>query len=193
MAKAFGQDSAEYDRLLDRVLSCFPKVFWNPTAGCLFDCVRSADDKDGSIRPNQIFAVSLPHSPLSRAQQREVVAVVHGLLFTPRGLRSLSPQDPAYRGRYEGGFFERDGAYHQGTVWGWLMGPYLEAYLKVNDHSAEARNEAAGILSDFHDHLFEAGLGTVSEIFDGDAPHTPRGSIAQAWSIAELLRVKKML
>ena len=118
---------------------------------------------------------------------------MHGLLFTPRGLRSLSPQDPAYRGRYEGGFFERDGAYHQGTVWGWLMGPYLEAYLKVNDYSAEARREAACILSDFHEHLFEAGLGTVSEIFDGDAPRTPRGGIAQAWSVAELLRVKKMI
>jgi predicted glycogen debranching enzyme len=193
MAKAFGRNAAEYDRLLERVLSHFPKVFWNETAGCLYDCVRSETDRDAAVRPNQIFAVSLPDSPLSRRRQHQVVAAVHSLLFTPRGLRSLSPQDPAYRGTYAGGFFERDGAYHQGTVWGWLMGPYLEALLKVNDFSPEARKQAAGILSDCHDHLYEAGLGTISEIFDGDPPHAPRGTIAQAWSVAELLRVKCMI
>jgi glycogen debranching enzyme len=116
-----------------------------------------------------------------------VVATVERELLTPYGLRSLSPRDPQYRGRYEGDSLSRDGAYHQGTVWAWLIGPFISAFLKVNGRDGRAR--AAEMLKSFHDHLGESGLGQVSEIFDGDPPHTPRGCIAQAWSVAELLRV----
>jgi glycogen debranching enzyme len=109
-------------------------------------------------------------------------------LLTPLGLRSLSPKDPQYRPRYEGGVWERDSAYHQGTVWPWLMGPFLTAYMKVNGHSDTARSQGARWLTAFAEHLSEAGLGQVSEIADAEAPFTPRGCVAQAWSIAELLR-----
>jgi glycogen debranching enzyme len=117
-----------------------------------------------------------------------VVEVVQRELLTPYGLRSLARSDPHYRGRYEGGPLSRDGAYHQGTVWAWLMGPFITAYLKVTGDGKEGREQAAKWLDEFSGHLEEACLGQVSEIFDGDSPHRPRGCVAQAWSVAELLR-----
>jgi len=165
----------------------FNRVFWNDAAGCLYDVV-GGDERDGSIRPNQIFAVSLPHTILSREKAKRVVEVVERDLLTPHGLRSLAPGDPQYRGRYEGNQWSRDGAYHQGTVWAWLMGPFITAYMKLYGRTKEGRQKAIHWLAAFHDHLRDAGLGQVSEIFDGDAPHQPRGCIAQAWSVAELLR-----
>ena len=166
----------------------FNRVFWNEAAGCLYDVVNDSV-ADASIRPNQIFAVSLHHSilPLNRAHQ--VVEVVQKHLLTPYGLRSLSPEDEHYKGRYEGGSTERDGAYHQGTVWPWLIGPFLSAYIKVNGYSEAARAQAEEWLKPLEAHLFDAGLGHISEIFDGDAPHRPAGCVAQAWSVAEVLRV----
>jgi glycogen debranching enzyme len=125
---------------------------------------------------------------LSGERAKKVIEVTERDLLTPYGLRSLSPHDPQYRGRYEGDPLSRDGAYHQGTVWAWLIGPFITAHLKVFGESGEGRERAAQWLASFRNHLGEAGLGHVSEIFDGDAPHQARGCIAQAWSVAELLR-----
>jgi len=165
----------------------FVRLFWNDEAGCLYDVVRG-DERDGSIRPNQIIAVSLPFMMLTRDQARQVVGIVQRELLTPYGLRTLAPADPRYRGRYEGDAARRDSGYHQGAAWPWLMGPFVTAYLKMHRRSPGPRRQAEAWLRPLHDHLREAGLGQISEIFDGDPPHTPRGCIAQAWSVAELLR-----
>ena len=144
--------------------------------------------KDASIRPNQIFALSLPYPLLPKDKAKGVLAVIEQKLLTPYGLRSLAPDDPSYRGRYEGGPAARDAAYHQGTVWSWLLGPYIDALVKTQRRAAARRRHGRrwpGLVP----HLQEAGLGTISEIFDGDAPHTPRGCPAQAWSVGEALRV----
>ena len=165
----------------------FNRLFWNKNAGCLYDVMDGASP-DPSIRPNQIFAVSLTHSMLSPERAQSVVETVRAQLLTPYGLRSLAPSDPQYRGRYTGGPVERDGAYHQGTVWPWLMGPFITAYVKVNGGSGVARRQASEWLVPLRQHLTDAGLGHIAEIFDGDAPQIPRGCIAQAWSTAEILR-----
>ena len=166
----------------------FNRIFWNEKLGCLYDVINGGSP-DLSIRPNQIFAVSLRHSLLAQDRARSVVANVQEHLLTPYGLRSLATTDPQYRGRYTGGSAERDGAYHQGTVWPWLLGPFISAYMRVNGGSEEARRQAQAWLSPFESHFAEAGLGHISEIFEGDAPHRPCGCIAQAWSLAEILRV----
>jgi glycogen debranching enzyme len=144
---------------------------------------------DASIRPNQIFAVSLRYTMLSAERARLVVEAVERELLTPVGLRSLAPSDPNYRGRYEGDGRARDSVYHQGTVWPWLLGPFVSAYVKVNGSSEAARRHAAQMLDPLREHLCHAGLLQISEIFDGDAPHSPRGCFAQAWSVAEIMRV----
>jgi predicted glycogen debranching enzyme len=165
----------------------FNRLFWNDKSGCLYDVINGGAP-DPSIRPNQIFAVSLPYSMLSPERATSVVEKVQEHLLTPYGLRSLAASDPQYRGRYTGGPAERDGAYHQGTVWPWLMGPFITAYVKVKGDRDEARRQAGGWLAPLKDHLATAGLGHISEIFEGDAPHRPCGCIAQAWSVAEILR-----
>lgn len=175
----------------ERVAVSFASAFWNESSRCLYDVVRDRW-KDRSIRPNQILAVSLPHSPLDEVKQRAVLSCVECDLLTPYGLRSLSWRDSAYRRRYEGNMFQRDSAYHQGTVWGWLIGPYVEAYLRVNEYSAMAKTKMRTRLASLIAHLDSACIDSVSEIFDGDPPHTPRGAIAQAWSLAELLRAWRM-
>jgi len=184
--------AGSYRELAERVRQSFVATFWNDAGQCLYDVARG-DLSDLAVRPNQIFAVSLSHSPLNIDQQRAVVACVQRELLTGYGLRSLSPNDSAYRGRYAGGPFERDGAYHQGTVWGWLIGPFVEAYLRVNDFSPEAKVQMRECLGSLVAHLDEAGIETVSEVFDGDPPHTPGGCIAQAWSVSELLRAWRMV
>ncbi len=146
------------------------------------------DVRDAAIRPNQIFAVSLSHTLMSADNAKSVVAVVQRELLTPVGLRSLSPSDPQFKGHYGGDMVSRDGAYHQGTVWAWLMGPFITAYVKVHEGSMESRDQARRWLNGFLPHLSDAGLGHVSEVFDGYAPHKPGGCFAQAWSVAELLR-----
>ena len=170
-----------------KIAASFPDAFWNEAENCLYDCI---DDnfKDGAIRPNQVFAVSLPQRLLSDEQNKSVVEVVQRELLTPVGLRSLSPRDSRYRPYYEGDQWNRDSAYHQGTVWGWLLGPFLSAYLHVHDESDDARAQVQTWLQPMIAHLDEAGLGSISEIFDGAAPHQPRGCFAQAWSVAETLR-----
>jgi predicted glycogen debranching enzyme len=176
-----------YAEMALRARASFNELFWNEEASSLFDVV-DGDVRDASIRPNQIFAASLHHSMLSREHARRVVETVERELLTPYGLRSLAPSDPKYRPRYEGDSLSRDGAYHQGTVWAWLTGPFITAYTKAHDRSDNACERARIWLANFQSHLSQAGLGHISEIFDGDAPHTPNGCIAQAWSVAEVLR-----
>jgi len=175
-----------YAEMADRARDSFNALFWNEATGCLYDVVNG-DARDASIRPNQIFAISLKNSMVSQEQAKKILEVVDRELLTPRGLRTLSPGDPQYRGRYEGSPSSRDSVYHQGTVWPWLMGPYITAYVRTFGLKA-GRAATAEWLRNFEEHLGEACLGQVSEIFDGDAPHNPRGCVAQAWSVAELLR-----
>jgi glycogen debranching enzyme len=189
LAREFGlrEDESKYGAMAARAQTSFERQFWNEGAGCLYDVVNG-EERDGSIRPNQIIAASLTHTMLSEDKARRVVEVVERELLTPYGLRSLARSDSQYRGRYEGGPEARDGAYHQGTVWAWLLGPFITAYVKAHGRSAASKRQAAAWLAPIRDHLKDAGLGHVSEIFDGDAPHTPRGCVAQAWSVAEILR-----
>jgi predicted glycogen debranching enzyme len=165
----------------------FNRLLWNEKGGYLYDVVNGGPP-DASIRPNQIFAVSLRHSMLSPERARQVVNTVQKHLLTPYGLRSLAPSDPQYRGRYTGDGASRDGAYHQGSVWPWLMGPFIKAYIKVTGGSDVSRRQAEAWLTPLKEHVADAGLGHISEIFEGDVPHRPVGCIAQAWSVAEVFR-----
>jgi predicted glycogen debranching enzyme len=184
-------DAAHYSSMARKAHESFAAQFWNETAGYLYDVVNSSD-RDASIRPNQIFAVSLPHTMLDSKKAAAVIATVQQHLLTPYGLRTLAPSDPQYRGRYEGDQWHRDSAYHQGTVWPWLMGPFVTAYLKVNGRSLQALDQVSRWLSELRRYMTEEGLGQIPEVFDGDAPHRAGGCIAQAWSVAELLRVSRM-
>ncbi|MGB2997051.1 MAG: amylo-alpha-1,6-glucosidase [Phycisphaerae bacterium] len=177
---------------LPRLRRAFADLFWNDRAGCLHDCIRPDGTPDASLRPNQILAVGLPHAPLAGERARRVVRVVRERLLTPRGLRSLAPDDSSYCGTYAGGPDERDGAYHQGTAWPWLLGPYVDAIFEVEDFEG-ARGEATGLLERLLDSMDEAGLGQIGEIFDGDPPHRPRGCIAQAWSVAAAIHIWRRL
>jgi glycogen debranching enzyme len=159
--------------------------FWNAEAGCLYDVIDGPRGPDPTVRPNQIFAVSLPESPLSAAQRRAVVAACGRQLLTSRGLRTLAPDDPAYRGRYLGDREARDRAYHQGTVWPWLLPHYALAHYRVH----RDRDAALRLLEPLGDLTRAYGLGSLPEITDGDPPFEPRGCIAQAWSVGEALRV----
>jgi predicted glycogen debranching enzyme len=177
---------------IEKIQRNFQAKFWNPDKDCLYDVIDitgTDHQKDGSVRPNQVFAMSLPHDLLDNETAQKVLLTVRRQLLTPYGLRSLSPEDPQYQGIYRGDVPHRDGAYHQGTVWPWLMGPFLSAYLKTHQHSDAAKAQAREWLQPLLDHLDQACTGTISEIFDGNAPHTPRGCPAQAWSVAEVLRV----
>jgi predicted glycogen debranching enzyme len=189
LAREFGlrEDERKYGAMAERARASFERQFWNEEAGCLYDVV-DGEARDPSIRPNQIIAASLTHSMLSAEKALRVVGVVERELLTPYGLRSLARSDSRYVGRYEGGPESRDAVYHQGTVWAWLLGPFITAYVKAHGRSPESRRRAAAWLAPIQEHLKDAGLGHVSEIFDGDAPHTPRGCVAQAWSVAEILR-----
>jgi predicted glycogen debranching enzyme len=189
LARKFGDEPSQkrYRNMATVASWSFNRLFWNENLGCLYDVTNGAPP-DPSIRPNQIFAVSLTHSMLSSERAKRVVEKVQEQLLTPYGLRTLAPTDPQYRGRYTGGPVERDGAYHQGTVWPWLLGPFVTAYVKVNGGSETARRQASEWFAPLKQHLTDGGLGHISEIFDGDAPQLPRGCIAQAWSVAEILR-----
>jgi predicted glycogen debranching enzyme len=190
LARRFDQttDAARYTLMADRLQASFGDLFWNDSTGCLYDVV-DGNQRDARIRPNQLFAVSLFHALVAGERARGIVATVERQLLTPYGLRSLAPSDPDYRGRFEGGPASRDSAYHQGTVWPWLMGPFLTAYLKVNRRSAIARRQALEWLEELRRYTEEEGLGQIPEVFDGDAPHRGGGCLAQAWSVAEVLRV----
>ena len=179
--------AARFALLADRTRESFLRRFWNDDAGCLFDAV-DGDWRDPSIRPNQLFAVTLPHSMLDARGARRVFDVVTRELLTPYGLRTLSRADPRYASRYEGHAGARDRAYHQGTVWPWLMGPYVDAFLRVHGRTPASRRQARALLSPLAAFLEGEGTGQLPELFDGDAPHRPGGCPAQAWSVAELFR-----
>jgi len=168
--------------------SSFLRLFPDELGGGLVDCVDGSF-RDQSIRPNQLFAVSLHHSMVPEPLARSVLSAVEKDLLTPYGLRTLSPKDPAYRGRYEGDREGRDSAYHQGTVWPWLLGAYAAAFRRVNGNGPRTAKAIRELLAPLAAFLLGDGLGQLPEIFDGDAPHHPRGCVAQAWSVAEILRV----
>ena len=176
----------ELESIADRVGESFNRRFWNENTGYLFDVVDGEGGDDPSCRPNQIFAVSLPHPVLDDRRWESVVETVREQLLTPLGLRTLSRQHPDYKANYRGDLRSRDAAYHQGTVWAWLIGPFIDAWLKVHPGS---RKEARGFLDVLAgEHLKDACIGSISEVFDAEAPFSPRGCIAQAWSVAEVLR-----
>ena len=182
-ARQLGKPHQEYEAIADRAKYRFSR-FWNDKTGYCYDVIDSPDGDDALLRPNQIFAVSLPESPLTPAQQRSVVEACGRVLLTSYGLRSLASNHPQYQGEYGGNQYQRDGAYHQGTVWGWLLGPFVLARLRVYKNPEQARQ----FLEPMANHLTAHGVGSLSEIFDGDAPMTPRGCIALAWTVAEVLR-----
>jgi predicted glycogen debranching enzyme len=183
--KPFATKCAAWSR---KVKTNFPRLFWNEETDCLFDFINE-NEKNAQIRPNQIFALSLPERLLPLDKEKKILRVVECELLTPRGMRSLSPSDPQYRGIYQGDPWSRDSAYHQGTVWGWPIGALCSAFGRVYKWSPRAKTLVRAWLQPMIEHLDEAGLGTISEVFDGDAPHTPRGCPAQAWSVSEVLRV----
>jgi predicted glycogen debranching enzyme len=190
-ARAIGRDAAKYEGLAGRARSGFAR-FWNSEKQCCFDVIDSPgfpEGNDASLRPNQIFAVSLPESALNAGQQRAVIDVCERELLTSFGLRSLGPNEKNYRGRYAGSPEERDEAYHQGTVWGWLLGPFALAHLRVYRDAGAAMS----FLQPMFGHIKAAGLGTASEIFDGDPPFTPNGCVAQAWTVGETLRAWRVI
>jgi predicted glycogen debranching enzyme len=169
----------------ERARTSFNRRFWYEAGGYLYDVVDGEQGDDPSCRPNQVFAISLSHPILDQARWAPILDVVRERLLTPVGLRSLAPGSPDYKSRYFGDLRSRDAAYHQGTVWAWLAGPFVDAWLKTHPDDPEGARRA---LSGFEAHLGEACLGTISEIFDAEAPYTPRGCVSQAWSVAEVLR-----
>lgn len=188
LCEKFDEDASAYRTRANQVKESFNAKFWDSSNQCLFDVV-DGDEPDDHIRPNQIYAVSLPFSLLPEEQEKAVVALVEKELFVGCGLRSLAPDHPDYHGIYCGALAKRDAAYHQGTAWGFLLGGFFSAYMKVNHHSSSAVENAVHMLEPVRKHLSDSGcIGSISEIFDGDTPHNPRGCYAQAWSVGEVLR-----
>jgi predicted glycogen debranching enzyme len=182
-------DGAAYQRMVSQARSSFHK-FWNAERACCFDVIDAPGiGSDQSLRPNQIFAVALGSGLLAPEQEKAVVEICADQLLTPFGLRSLAPAEPGYRGSYSGGPRERDAIYHQGLVWGWLLAPFALAHFRVY----KDRAAALALLEPLASSINIYGLGTLAEIFDGDAPHQPRGCIAQAWTVAGILRVWREL
>lgn len=171
----------------DKVKESFVEKFWYKEGNYLCDVIDEEDDPDHTLRPNQLFAISLPFVLVEGEQAKAILKIVEEQLYTPVGLRTLAPDDPHYFPAYKGDVYERDEAYHQGTVWSWLLGPYIDGLIKVKTEKSKVKS----IVDNFAYHLNEACIGSVSEIFDADAPHQPKGCIAQAWSVAEILRVIK--
>ncbi|MCL7488497.1 MAG: glycogen debranching enzyme N-terminal domain-containing protein [Desulfobulbaceae bacterium] len=180
------QEAAAYEHRAALTKKRFNKVFWNQDGQYLYDYI-DGNYKESAIRPNQVFAISLPFPLLSVKRSTMVLTVLEEKLLTPCGLRSLSPDHPDYRSRYEGDPLSRDSSYHQGTVWPWLLGPFVTALVRIRGKAG--KKQAKTILEKMATHLGDAGVGAISEIFDADPPHTPRGCISQAWSVSELLRV----
>ncbi len=188
------ETAGHYRAMSDKVGASFCKLFWNEKCSYLNDCILPDGEVDTSLRPNQIFAVSLPYSPLSAWQQKRVVEVIAEKLLTPYGLRTLPAGDARYKGSYTGPQYKRDEAYHQGTIWPFLLGAFVEAYLRVNGYNRKSKKKAQQFIQPLLRHLTEDGcIGSISEIFDGDTPHKPRGCIAQAWSVAELIRACRLV
>ncbi len=215
LAKRFGHDESSYTNLANQVKDSFVKKFWYEKGGYLYDVVDSVSatssgtgtgtdigdsvtnntrnsatgvTSDASLRPNQIYAVSLPYRMLSAEQEKSVVDTVHEKLYVGCGLRSIAPEDSQYHGIYSGCLAKRDEAYHQGTAWGFLLGGFVTAYVNVYGTDKETIEKAKALFAPVEQHLSEGCVGSIAEIFDGDAPHTSRGCYAQAWSVGEVLR-----
>jgi predicted glycogen debranching enzyme len=183
--EAYDLGDLDLGRLMTQVRASFNRRFWSAEHGYLLDVIDGERGDDPACRPNQVFAISLDHPVLDRERWEPVMDVVRSRLLTPVGLRSLAPGHPDYKSRYFGDLRSRDAAYHQGTVWGWLIGPFVDAWMKTYP---EDRAGARALLDGFDAHLGEACVGSISEIFDAEAPYVPRGCVAQAWSVAEVLR-----
>jgi glycogen debranching enzyme len=185
--RLLGKASGGYEKLSAKARKNFQK-FWNADRECCYDVIDAPGiGSDPALRPNQIFSVSLPVSPLNEEQQKAVVDICGQQLLTSYGLRSLGPREQGYRGQYSGGPRDRDAAYHQGTVWGWLLGPFVLAHLRVY----QSREQALRFLEPLGISVHMYGLGTLGEIFEGDPPFTPHGCIAQAWTVGEMLRAAR--
>jgi predicted glycogen debranching enzyme len=188
-SEAHGDGTTEYQERAERARVSFNERFWYPEGGHLYDIVdvdRMPGTIDAKCRPNQVLAISLPHPVLARERWESVMRAVGDRLLTPVGLRSLAPGDADYKAQYFGDLRTRDAAYHQGTVWGWLVGPFVDAWLKVYPNDLErVRHTIEGFIP----HLDDGSIGSISEVFDAEEPFTQRGCIAQAWSVAEVLRV----
>lgn len=179
-----GLPHAQYEEHAQRARDSFNRRYFNPTTSCLYDVIDGPDGDDPAIRPNQVFAISLPHPILEQRRWASVLEVVRNRLVTKYGLRTLSSDHPDYKPHYRGDLRQRDAAYHQGTVWPWLIGHYIDAQLKLDPDTVAARR----LLQGFREHLCDAGVGSISEIFDAEEPYEPGGCMAQAWSVAEVLR-----
>ncbi|MEW6202850.1 MAG: amylo-alpha-1,6-glucosidase, partial [bacterium] len=189
LASIFNEPNDDYSQLSHIVRKSFNTHFWNNDYECLFDVVHANGEKDASIRPNQVLAISLPFSLLPQKKALKVMECIEKNLLTPYGLRSLAASDNHYKGTYAGNVWERDSAYHQGTVWSWLIGPYITAYFKLHGKNSVSISHIKKLLNPLIGHLTDQGVGYISEIFDGDTPQEPRGCIAQAWSVAETLMI----
>jgi predicted glycogen debranching enzyme len=186
---------SRWQPLLEQAQAAFAAQFWNDARQCLFDVIdvdHKAGVRDDALRPNQVLAVGgLPFPVVTGERARQIVDVVERTLLTPMGLRSLAPGETGYVPHYGGGVAQRDGAYHQGTVWPWLIGPFVDAWLRTRRPS-EDRSAASALLSTLEQHLDEAGLGHVSEVVDAEPPYTPGGCPFQAWSVGELIRARQL-
>jgi glycogen debranching enzyme len=191
LATRFSQkrEAEKYSAMAEKAKKSFSEKFWNPNEDCLHDVIQN-EHKDSSIRPNQMIAAALDFTMLDDVKATQMVETVGKKLWGRYGLRTLARSDPRYVGRYKGDRRQRDQAYHNGTVWAWPTGPFVTAFLKTKKHAQKWRSFAfENFLKPlFQEETFRAGLGTISEIFDGDPPHEPHGCIAQAWSVAEPLR-----
>ncbi len=182
--RAFVRD---WEKLPQQISISFIETFWDEELGFLADYVNDNEKRNMQVRPNMVIAASLPYTMLSKDQMKSILDIVNRILVTPRGLRTLSPSDESYSGIYSGDQEKRDRAYHQGTVWPWLVGPFCDGWLRVYGEGGVSR--VRKLIMGFEETLTEAGISTISEIFDGDPPHTPRGAISQAWSVGEVLRI----
>jgi glycogen debranching enzyme len=178
-------EGARFEAAATHVRTSFNRRFWHEPAGHLLDVVDGENGDDAACRPNQLMAIALAHPVLARRYWQPVLEVIRDELLTPFGLRTLSPKHPAYQPRYDGDLRSRDAAYHQGTVWPWLLGPFIDAWRRAFPLDRAAAEQ---FLAAFDDHLNDGCVGSISEIFDAEPPYAARGCVAQAWSVAEVLR-----
>ena len=181
----------EYEPLPELINTSFHEIFFNDQRGYLADYVNDEEGKNLAVRPNMVIAVSLPYSMLTKEEMKKILDVADKELVTPRGLRTLSPGNPLYKGTYRGTQEERDNAYHNGTVWPWLYGPFCEGWLRV--YGKQGVQKVRKLIFGLEEVMSEHGVSTISEIYDGDPPHAPNGAISQAWSVGEVLRIIDLL
>jgi glycogen debranching enzyme len=179
------EDSSSYSTLAQKVKDSFNKRYFNEETNCLYDVL---DENDPSVRPNQLYAISLPFKILDKEVAKKIVEVCKAELYVKYGIRSLSYKDPRFKPKYEGKLWDRDMAYHMGTSWGFIVGAYIDSYAYVNDYSDESLNELLNVVKEYQTHMNEYCLNGIAEIFDGLEPDCSRGCSNQAWSIGELLR-----